>query len=587
MERQVPTSLTEEIDLYIRTYYLLLRSSGDVRVRSFEESHQAMGASLHSGAGETAPDFSAFGYSAARLPDCIPTIQRLVLGQSIEVFEAAGYRDIRKWTVVKARGRRRPMRTDGLGTLAVFIASTSDIDDLVPIVTAYQIEWNKIHERLVLSGGAGWILSGPEKARPDLNGRLAQALGLEPEEVGKLHDAWGERFSDNLRLVARQAIDLRMRLLAGSFSQYQRAAQRWWRNVEKVYLAGGRGRRHPVYFISSNTHSLANLLGGYAGSHGEEVASFARERDPEGLSGILEEAESEGNEKELNNLRYYMLRAWTDDEDGGDQARRVQAWEAERGIRRVSDPRHIDVGAQVIRLSELRPEAFDPRIRMEGLEGLARSEAVIINIDYPLGMAAYHLMAVLGNGVGELRGIYVMGKAATLNARVGDVLISDVIHDEHSRNTYLFRNCFSAADVAPYLLHGTVFDNQKALTVRGAFLQNRDYMGIFYREGYTVIEMEAGPYLSAAYEMISPKRHPVDEIVKLFVQVPFDIGFLHYASDTPYSRRQSLLSKSLSYFGMDSAYAASAAILRHIFNQELARTAAPSRADLPAGREPE
>ena len=49
------------------------------------------------------------------------------------------------------------------------------------------------------------------------------------------------------------------------------------------------------------------------------------------------------------------------------------------------------------------------------------------------------------------------------------------------------------------------------------------------------------------------------------------IGLLHYASDTPYSRRQSLLSKSLSYFGVDATYACSVAILRRVFAAEIAR----------------
>ena len=112
-----------------------------------------------------------------------------------------------------------------------------------------------------------------------------------------------------------------------------------------------------------------------------------------------------------------------------------------------------------------------------------------------------------------------------------------------------------------------MFDNQKAVTVRGTFLQNREFMGVFYREGYTDIEMEAGPYLSAVYEDIYPQRYPVNEIVNLFINAPYDIGVLHYASDTPYSRRQSLLSKSLSYFGVDATYACGIAILRRIFGQ--------------------
>jgi hypothetical protein len=93
---------------------------------------------------------------------------------------------------------------------------------------------------------------------------------------------------------------------------------------------------------------------------------------------------------------------------------------------------------------------------------------------------------------------------------------------------------------------------------------------VFYKEGYTDIEMEAGPYLSAVYEDIYPVRYPVNEIVNLFINAPYDIGVIHYASDTPYSRRQTLLSKSLSYFGVDASYAASIAILRRILSQEMA-----------------
>ena len=219
----------------------------------------------------------------------------------------------------------------------------------------------------------------------------------------------------------------------------------------------------------------------------------------------------------------------------------------------------------------LIPDRLDPRINIPGLDLLRQSDALVINIDYPLGMAAYHHLSRIGQASGEVRGIYIMGKAATLNGRVGDVMIPTVVQDEHSRNTYLLRNCFAANDVQPYLNIATVLDQQKALTVRGAFLQNREYMSVFYQEGYTVLEMEAGPYLSAIYELVNPQRHPDDEIVHLSVMAPFDVGILHYASDTPYSRRQSLLSKSLSYFGVEATCACAIAICRQIFTRELAR----------------
>jgi hypothetical protein len=96
-------------------------------------------------------------------------------------------------------------------------------------------------------------------------------------------------------------------------------------------------------------------------------------------------------------------------------------------------------------------------------------------------------------------------------------------------------------------------------------------MDAFYTNGYTVLEMEAGPFLAAVYELVNPARVPSDEIVHLSAHTPFDVGILHYASDTPYSRRQSLLSKSLSFFGVDATYSCAIAIVRRILELECAR----------------
>jgi hypothetical protein len=124
--------------------------------------------------------------------------------------------------------------------------------------------------------------------------------------------------------------------------------------------------------------------------------------------------------------------------------------------------------------------------------------------------------------------------------------------------------------VRPHLVYGAVLDNQKAISVHGTFLQNRRYMDVFYREGYTDIEMEGGPYLSALYEAMRPRRYPEDEIVNLY-PIPFDIGIIHYASDTPFSKGKNLGAQHLSYFGMDPTYAATVAILRRVLELEIAR----------------
>jgi hypothetical protein len=150
-------------------------------------------------------------------------------------------------------------------------------------------------------------------------------------------------------------------------------------------------------------------------------------------------------------------------------------------------------------------------------------------------------------------------------------MISSVVHDEHSGSTYWLDNAFSVSDIAPYLRFGSGLDNQRAVTVKGTFLQNRGFLDFFYREAFTVVEMEAGPYLSAIYEMTEPARYPVGEPVN-FSKLPVDFGVIHYASDTPFTQARTLGARGLSYFGMDSTYASSVAILRRILRLEGALT---------------
>ena len=263
VDRQSPRSTSNAIDLYIRTYYSLLRSSGEVRVRAFEEAHAFSDSSLHTGARDEVPDVAAFGYSATRLPACMTRVRRMVAGQSFAQFERAGL-PVRGWQAVSTRGRRRPHRWDQGEVLAVFVTSASDIDDLVPIATAYQIEWNKMHTRLAPSElGRRLLQQDPTLDDAGLDQALGETLGLSPHDVGSLRKALGSDVREGLRAIARGPRDLRLRLLAGTLLEYRRATQRWWEGIETAYQGGG-GPPRPVYFVSSNTHALCNLVGGYA-----------------------------------------------------------------------------------------------------------------------------------------------------------------------------------------------------------------------------------------------------------------------------------------------------------------------------------
>lgn len=83
--------------------------------------------------------------------------------------------------------------------------------------------------------------------------------------------------------------------------------------------------------------------------------------------------------------------------------------------------------------------------------------------------------------------------------------------------------------------------------------------------------MEAGPYLNALYEDMHLRRYPAEEAINLQTHrgSTMDLGIIHYASDTPYTRAQTLGARGMSYHGMDSTYASTVAILRRIFEREI------------------
>ncbi len=568
MERTVPIRSSEEIDLYLRTIYSLLRSSNEVHIRTLEEVHAGMNSSLHTKSREDAPDISALLYALQRLPEIIMSVKKVILGQSAENLASYGYGDIETWQEVSAKARRRRCFYDGHQILACYIASRSDIDDVIPALTTLQIEWNKLH--FLLNTLPEGLLASAKPDNPQNFQQLARHLQIKEEDLARLYTLMGDNFYRYMSHIASETSDLTVQLVSGSLNDYRKATESWWKNIETQLPAI---TRRPIYFVSSNTHSLANLLSGFSLTKRAELLNFIQQDEPS-LQAEWEEMQQEATKASQENFFYYAMRTYLSAHPESSLAAEQIAFEEDRGITRMSSVHSFDVEASVMQLHKLNPNTIDPRLVPEGdsshLAFLQESDAIILNIDYPLGFAAYNLLTKIAENSNKILGIYIMGKAASLNGVRGDVVLPNVVYDEHSRNTYLFNNNFTAADIAPNLNFGTVLDNQKAVSVMGTFLQNRNVLDVVYREGYTDVEMEAGPYLSAIYELFRPQRHPANEIVNLH-GVPFDLGILHYVSDTPYSKGKNLGAGGLSYFGMDSTYAVSVAILKRIILLEKLR----------------
>jgi hypothetical protein len=570
----------QDVELYIRTYTTMLRSSGEVKLKALVQAHLNADSALHVNARSKAPDMSAFFYCVQRLPASITRVRRVLLGQSAEVFSKQGF-DVEHWEPVSAPGRRRRWFYNGKDTLAVYVSSASDVDDLIPTLTGFQIEWNKLHELISEDPNTRELLSTIQDTPPALYEEvvrvLRQRLLISDEDWERLAVIWRDQLWDNLRLIASTDKSFTVRMLGGTYVGYAKATQQWWAPVDRLLVKRDLCER-PVYFVSSNTHALANLLSGSVLRERANIENFIRNSMHGEIRSEYDKLVKGEVRASLENLLYYTSRSfYARTEEGRAALGRRPQEEEERGIHYVPSKEGMPIDAQVIELARLNPEDFDPRLGVEGVERLAKSPAIILNIDYPLGLAAYYIFVQVAESLSNVKGIYVLGKAATLNGRIGDVMISDSVFDEHTQNTYWLNNCFTAADVSPYLVYGSVLDNQKAVTVKGTYLQNRPYLDFYYRENYTVVEMEAGPYLNALYEYTYPTRHPTGEHIN-FTRLPFDLGFLHYGSDTPFTRGKNLGAVRLAYLGMDSAYATSVPILRRILEMELSH--------LPAGEAP-
>jgi hypothetical protein len=566
----------QDVELYIRTYNTMLRSSGEVKIKALEQAHLGAAPSLHVDARAPQPDMDAFMYSVNRLPSSIGRVRRVLLGQSAAVFHRHRV-PVERWERVSAPGRRRLWYYDGDNRLAVYVNSSSDVDDLIPTLTGYQIEWNKLHALLNAEPETVALIEAGRTAVPPLYTEMVKTvrsrLLLSREDWARLEAAWGEtRLWDNLLEIAHHEKSFTVQMLGGSYVGYAKATRRWWSPISIRLRELGLHDR-PVYFVSSNTHALVNLLSGSVSAIQPEIERFLeRTNDPTLLPELhrLQSGESKAN---WHNFLYYAARKfYSDVPTGREVAAQRRQEEAEHGIHHVGAHEGLPVDTQIVELARLVPTDLDPRLEQPGLERLRDSRAIMLNIDYPLGLAAYYIFVQIAESLEDFRGIYITGKAATLNGRIGDVLIADSVYEEHTQNTYWLNNVFDAHAVSPYLVFGSVLDNQKAVTVKGTYLQNRQYLDLYYRENYTVVEMEAGPYLNALYETTYPTRHPVGEHIN-FTNLPFDLGILHYASDTPYSKGANLGRGSLDYQGLDSTYATCVAIARRIMELELAEEA--------------
>ena len=547
-------SSIDSIDLHVKTYRSALKSNLEVTINSLSNSYLKIDSILHPFARDpNRLDPSAIVYSLLRLPKIADKTKIVVMGQSPSVFADAGFPNITSWSKVAATARRRTrFFNPKTGVAASFISSITDVDDIVNLLLAYQIEWNKFHQLATTNYPKYSQFKKEFMDNPDPIEGL-EIVKLSPEDWENIKKALGRNWRLRLKRIYQHPQNIRLRLLAGSWVDYSKTTQRWWKNVafnvsEKFHLS----RQH-VYFVSSNTHSLLNIITGFAQKSEKTLSTFAPKNYQETYPFLPRQ-----------DFLYYLSKYFSNDKKYQNDWQKLQD---KLNIFTVPSAHYLDINTQIFPIKSFAKSKYlDPRLKIRKPSKIAKSDALIFNIDYPLGFAAYHILSEVLENVASVKGVYILGKAAVLNSEIGDLQIPRLAFDEHSQNSYFFRNCFNT--FFPFNnSQGSILTNQKSVTVFGTFLENEALLKKYFANNLTVIEMENGPYLSAITQATYDQQTPHGTLVDLN-SAPFDIGIINYTSDTPYSKAKNLGAGSLNLAGVEPVYLGSLAILQRIIELE-------------------
>jgi len=488
--------MTQSIKAHLENYYAKIQAGKPFRISEITNTYLAM---------DTAMSKFSYNYAANRLPPEMENFPKIYLVKDhTEIYDIDSRES--KWQKTKAKERRRFSYFNQTQNILAFqIASDSDIDDIVNCIIAYQIEINKVQN--------------PKR------------LFFQKEK--KLN------------------IDFEINYSKNENNTYFINADNWMKQtLDKSLILDIISK--PIYFVSSNMHSLVNVTGGFVYHYQNEIFNYIISND-EKLKQSWQEISKSNNILRVNDFLYFISGKYF--KNNLDKLDIKKTYERELGIVQFKALDFIESSIQIIPLASIaKSQYLDPYIKLNDKEKLLSSDAHIVNIEYPLGYAAYYILKEFLKQINNIRGVYVMGKAAILSGEIGDVQIPVSVYDERSDSTFDIKNIFNNS-FPQTSIKSKILLNQKATSVYGTFLENLEQLKEYNKQGINIIEMESGPYLKALVEKYTDLNN-----------LPIDFGIVNYASDNPLS--QTLGEGQMNLKGIEPTYLASLAIIQRIIDLE-------------------
>lgn len=308
---------------------------------------------------------------------------------------------------------------------------------------------------------------------------------------------------------------------------YHRYGKVWAADLKARLFELGLENR-PLHIVSSNLHSVVNLLYGYGAANGAGLSPKNRELY-----------------RFLSSLRYKK------DE--------VLAYAEAHGLVSLTDRSGANIHCQMIDTALLDGVEFHPDLACCRLPGEENLRPVILVMDYAFGAQAFELMENLLRPMSlngqtsflNVGSISIMGKAGILAGATGDIMLATAHVCEGTSDNYIVENGLTAEDFNGDI---PVYTGSMA-TVFGTSLQNRDMLQMFQLDWKAVgLEMEGAHYQKAISAAI----------IKGFIPKETKTMYAYYASDNPLKTGNTLAAGPMGDDGIRPTYMITKVILEKI-----------------------
>ncbi len=471
----------------------------------------------------------------------------------IYMTDNEGYRHSQFKPIIPPKRRRHCYRIDKDQMNVELTRGRSDVYDILTHLTFLFIESHKIREKAVIdkegTPGREWlalekvVLENKKLKKIETEqiiAYLSTLLGRTFEEAKHAYEEFKEpgnsnRFFQLIYWLGKLAINeaylgqkreikfaprLRERLGHHVYGEI-------WANNIKKHLHKQNLLQRPIHIISSNMHSVLNVL-------------FAQ-------NALKTEKNEMALYKDLSQDKHQKMRD------------KVTALAKKNGMIYLKDQSGTNIDVQIFDTSKFTDASLPDTFYKQD----DTKKPVLIVMDYAFGEQAFEVMDELlkpyeEDGIKEhlnVQSISIMGKAGILTGDKGDIMIPKVHMFEGTADNYPIDNELSAKD----------FENEKVnvyegtmVTVLGTSLQNKDILSFFKNSTWRAIGLEMeGAHYHKAIQSASKIRGNIDANVK--------VRYAYYASDNPLETGSTLASGPLGIKGVKPTYIITKKILQQIF----------------------